>query len=99
MICFKQSILVTCIASVLVTGCAAPSGQGGSGIASNNTALRCAGFGIGGALLGAVVGGKNAAVKGALVGLAACALVEIASGRPNPRKSSISSTVATTATS
>src|SRR5471030_769762 len=78
MICFKQSILVTCIASVLVTGCAAPSGQGGSGIASNNTALRCAGFGIGGALLGAVVGGKNAAVKGALVGLAACAL-EIAS--------------------
>ncbi len=82
MICFKQSILVTCIASVLVTGCAAPGGQGGQGgdgIASNNTALRCAGLGIGGALLGAVVGGKNAAVKGALVGLAACAVVEIAS--------------------
>lgn len=76
---FKQSILVTCIASVLVSGCATPGGQGGNGLADNGAALRCAGFGLGGALLGAAVGGKNAAVKGALVGLAACAVVEIAS--------------------
>lgn len=83
MINFKQSVLVTCIVSTLVAGCAAPGtqgGQGGNGTTENNSAaLRCAGFGIGGALLGAFVGGKNAAVKGALVGLAACAVVEIAS--------------------
>ncbi|WP_395407971.1 hypothetical protein ACHMW6_15535 [Pseudoduganella sp. UC29_106] len=79
MISIKQSLLVVSIASMLVTGCAAPGGHGNSGSADNNPALRCAGFGVGGALLGAFVGGKNAAVKGALVGLAACAVVEIAS--------------------
>ncbi len=82
MISTKKSILVASVASMLVTGCAAPGGQGGpgeNGTSGNNTALRCAGYGLGGALLGAVVGGKKAAAKGALVGLAACAVVEIAS--------------------
>jgi len=75
----KHTILVASITSLLVSGCAAPGGQNNSAIGDNNTALRCAGMGLGGALLGAFVGGKNAAVKGALVGLAACAVVEIAS--------------------
>jgi hypothetical protein len=79
MISIKQPVLVTCIAALLVSGCAAPGGQGGGNSTAGNTAARCAAFGVGGALLGAVVGGKNAAVKGALVGLAACAVVEIAS--------------------
>jgi len=76
MINFNKSILAVCIGSLMVAGCATPGGQGGS---SSDVALRCAAFGVGGALLGAVVGGKNAAVKGAAVGLAACAAVEIAS--------------------
>lgn len=78
MITIKKSIIVTCIGTLLVTGCAAPGGPNG-GSSAGDTAARCAAFGVGGALLGAVVGGKNAAVKGALVGLAACAVVEIAS--------------------
>lgn len=75
---FKQSVLVTCIAAMLVSGCATPGG-GNASADNTNTAARCAAFGVGGALLGAVIGGKNAAVKGALAGLAACAVVEIAS--------------------
>jgi hypothetical protein len=75
---FKQSVLVTCIAAMLVSGCATPGG-GNASADNQNTVARCAAFGVGGALLGAVIGGKNAAVKGALAGLAACAVVEIAS--------------------
>lgn len=75
----KHTLIVVSITSLLVSGCAAPGGPNSSPHDSNNTALRCAGLGLGGALLGAVIGGKNAAVKGALVGLAACAVVEIAS--------------------
>lgn len=78
MITIKKSILGTCIGAMLVTGCAAPGGLSGSTTAGD-TAARCASFGVGGALLGVVVGGRHAAVKGALVGLAACAMVEIAS--------------------
>lgn len=76
MIRVKQSILAGCIGALLVTGCATPGGQGG---VSSETAFRCATFGVGGALLGAAVSGSKGAVKGALVGLAACAVVEIAS--------------------
>jgi hypothetical protein len=65
-----------CIGSLLVTGCATTNGQGG---VSEDTAFRCAAFGVGGALLGAAVSGNKGAVRGALVGLAACAVVEIAS--------------------
>ncbi|QJD93590.1 hypothetical protein HH213_28010 [Duganella dendranthematis] len=80
MINFKKSILAVCITSLVLAGCAAPGGQGGqSGSVNSDTALRCAAFGVGGALLGVMVGGKGAAVKGAAVGLAACAVVEIAS--------------------
>ena len=76
----RTSILVTCIAAMLVAGCATPGGgQGKAGSDNMNTATRCAAFGVGGALLGAVIGGKHAAAKGALAGLAACAVVEIAS--------------------
>jgi len=76
----RTSILVTCIAATLVAGCATPGGgQGKAGSDNMNTATRCAAFGVGGALLGAVIGGKHAAAKGALAGLAACAVVEIAS--------------------
>lgn len=82
---FKQPVLVTCIAAMLVSGCATPGGGSGNASADNkNTAARCAAFGVGGALLGAVIGGKNAAVKGALAGLAACAVVEIASRQTKP---------------
>jgi hypothetical protein len=78
---FKKSICCTCIASLIATGCATqqngqPSNPSDS---NNNAALRCVGLTAGGAVLGALIGGKNGAAKGAIAGLAACAVVEIAS--------------------
>ncbi len=43
------------------------------------TALRCGAFALGGAAIGAALDGKKGAGKGAIAGLAACAVVEIAS--------------------
>ena len=76
---------VTCtalIAALVVSGCATP--QGGAPAANNansadSAAMRCAMYGLGGALLGAGLGGKSGMLKGAALGLAACAVVEIAS--------------------
>jgi len=44
-----------------------------------NTAMRCGAFALGGAVLGAAIDGKKGAGRGALAGLAACAVVEIVS--------------------
>lgn len=79
---FKSTMIVICMASVfsaMVSGCATQGGATNGKSGDNNAALRCAGLGIGGALIGAFVGGTQSAVKGALIGLAACAVVEIAS--------------------
>lgn len=76
----QKTILAICVSSLLLSGCASPTGGGPGGTSGNNdTAMRCAAFGAGGALLGAVLGGKSGAIKGAVAGLAACAVVEIAS--------------------
>lgn len=57
-------------ATLLLTACAS---------VDRGTALRCGAFALGGAALGAALDGKKGAGKGALAGLAACAVVEIAS--------------------
>ncbi len=44
-----------------------------------NTAWRCGAFALGGAAIGAAIDGKKGAGKGALAGLAACAVVEVVS--------------------
>jgi len=75
----QKTICAACIVTFFISGCATLGGDQGAGSANNDTALRCAAFGAGGAVLGALISGKNGAVKGALVGLAACAVVEIAS--------------------
>jgi hypothetical protein len=75
----QKTICAVCILTIFVGGCAAPGGGQSAGSATNDTAARCAAFGIGGALLGALISGKNGAAKGAIAGLAACAVVEIAS--------------------
>lgn len=77
---FQKTIIVACIVPFLLSACATPGGGGQPADTGNNdTALRCAAFGLGGAVLGALVAGRNGAAKGALAGLAACAVVEIAS--------------------
>ena len=76
---FQKTICAACAITVFVSGCATPGNDQAAGPASNDTALRCAAFGVGGALLGAMISGKSGAGKGALAGLAACAVVEIAS--------------------
>lgn len=45
----------------------------------SGTALKCGAFALGGAAIGAALDGKKGAGKGAIAGLAACALVEIVS--------------------
>ena len=76
---FQKSICAAAVITFLAAGCAAPGGDKAAGSANNDTAFRCAALGVGGALLGAMVNGKNGAANGALAGLAACAVVEIAS--------------------
>ena len=66
-----------------VAGCAAP-GQPGFG--PDNTAVRCGGMAVGGAVLGALMDGKRGAVKGAALGLGACAVMEVASNRTQSAK-------------
>lgn len=77
----KKTISYACISAMILTGCATQqNGQPSNNQTdANNTALRCVGFTAGGAVLGALIGGKNGAAKGAIAGLAACAVVEIAS--------------------
>lgn len=77
---FQKTICVACAATFFISGCAAPgAGQGNASANGNETAVRCAAMGVGGALLGALISGKSGAAKGAIAGLAACAIVEIAS--------------------
>jgi hypothetical protein len=69
--------------ALTVAGCAAPNSGGGGTAQSNNddTAVRCALLGVGGAIFGAKLGGKNGALKGAALGLATCAVIEVATRR------------------
>lgn len=76
---YQKTLCVTLCVTLLATGCASTGDPAKDNAANKDTALRCAAFGVGGALLGSLVGGKNGALKGAAVGLAACAVVEIAS--------------------
>jgi hypothetical protein len=74
----RKSISAAVIVALMATGCAAPGG-GSSQASGDNTAMRCALLGVGGALLGAkFIGGKDGALKGAAIGLAACAVIEVA---------------------
>lgn len=76
----QKAACAACIATLFVAGCATPGQQGGTDENSTSiTVARCAAFGAGGALLGALIAGKDGALKGAAVGLAACAVIEIAS--------------------
>ncbi|HEY4317846.1 MAG TPA: hypothetical protein VGN04_09605 [Herbaspirillum sp.] len=45
---------------------------------SNESMIRCAMLGAGGALVGALIGGGKGAIGGAAAGLAACAIIEVA---------------------
>lgn len=74
----RKSMCGAVIVALMATGCAAPQG-GGTHARNDDTALRCALLGVGGALLGAkFIGGKGGALKGAAIGLAACAVIEVA---------------------
>ena len=69
--------------ALTVAGCAAPN-SGGTGTdqsSNNDTAVRCALLGVGGAILGAKLNGKNGALKGAALGLAAGAVIEVPTRR------------------
>ncbi|WP_348698391.1 hypothetical protein [Duganella fentianensis] len=60
-----------------IAGCATPNG---STPGANNTSavIQCGAMTAGGALVGGILGGKTGAMRGAIAGLAACAVVEIA---------------------
>lgn len=74
----RKSICGAIVVALTATGCAAPGG-GSSQVSDNDAAMRCALLGVGGALLGAkLIGGKGGALKGAAIGLAACAVIEVA---------------------
>jgi hypothetical protein len=72
----QKSVCAATVAMLTITGCAAPGGGGSS--VSNETMLRCAALGAGGAVVGALLGGAKGAVGGAVAGLAACAIIEVA---------------------
>jgi hypothetical protein len=74
----KKQIAIAAVlaSSLMVQGCATNGSQ-----STSDTVARCATLGIGGALLGALTKGKDGAIKGALTGLAACALIEVASSQ------------------
>ncbi len=73
----KKTISAACAVALLASGCANTNG-GGTGM-SNESMLRCAALGGGGAILGGLLGGTKGAIGGAAAGLAACAVIEIAS--------------------
>lgn len=75
----RKAVCGVIIVALTVSGCATPQGGPTNGADNDNAALRCAMYGVGGALLGAGLGGRSGAVKGAVLGLAACAVVEVAS--------------------
>jgi hypothetical protein len=76
----QKTVAAVCIVPFLLTACATP--EGGTPVADNSkrdTAMRCAAMGLGGAVIGALISGGKGATRGAVAGLAACAIVEIAS--------------------
>lgn len=75
----RKTVCAVIIVALTATGCATPQGGGAATGGTDNTAMRCAMYGVGGALLGAGLGGRSGAAKGAVLGLAACAVFEIAS--------------------
>lgn len=79
----KKTTLAACACLIAaLTGCATPNGPGGNtppAADNTSTAIRCGSMALGGAVLGGLLGGKKGALKGAAVGLAACAVVEVAS--------------------
>lgn len=74
----QKSICIATMVVLMASGCAAPGGTG-SQASSDDTVARCTMLGLGGAVFGALIVGKNGAVKGAVAGLAACAVIEVAS--------------------
>lgn len=73
----KKTISAACAVALLASGCASTNGDGAG--MSNESMIRCAALGTGGALVGALLGGTKGAIGGAAAGLAACAVIEIAS--------------------
>lgn len=71
----QKTISLVAIATLLASGCAT---QGGGSTVSSDTVLRCTALGAGGAIVGALIGGTKGAIGGAAVGLAACAVIEVA---------------------
>lgn len=68
---------VLCI-SLAVTGCAT---TGQSGMGTDNTTMKCGLMAAGGAVLGGLVDGKRGVLRGAALGLGACAVMEVVSSR------------------
>lgn len=76
----QKTVCAVCIVPFLLGACATQeSGGQVAGTGKNDTVARCAAFGLGGAVIGALISGKKGAARGAVAGLAACAVVEIAS--------------------
>lgn len=77
----QKTVCAVCIVPFLLSACATQQ-EGGAPVAEsgkNDTVARCAALGLGGAVLGALISGKKGAARGAVAGLAACAVIEIAS--------------------
>lgn len=77
----QKTVVAACLVPLLLSACATQEGgqAADAGPGTGNTAARCAAFGLGGAVIGGLISGKKGAVRGAVAGLAACAVVEIAS--------------------
>jgi hypothetical protein len=76
-----KTVAAVCIVPLLLSACATPEGgaPADGGASRNETAVRCAAMGLGGAVIGALISGGKGAARGAIAGLAACAVVEYAS--------------------
>lgn len=73
----KPLAIVLCI-SLAAAGCATP---GQSGLGADSTVMKCGLMAAGGAVLGGLVDGKRCVLRGAALGLGACAVMEVVSSR------------------
>lgn len=76
-----KSLALALSVSIAASGCATQNPNQNSPALADNTVLKCGAMAAGGAVLGVLLDGKRGALRGAAIGLGACAVIEVASSR------------------